>query len=269
MRFLGRSLKLILLFLTLVTTYFLFNNGKFVFGLKVEDLDRQVYDNYKELTTLDINLDLSNIVIEATDKPMIEVEYPVYKEKDLQITVAQEGQTLKIDQKTKKKFMNVAWPSTKGAQAKTIIRLPQDFTLDQINLDLSMGSLLMNTIKVKHSQMNLDMGSLDVKGAQLGAVDAVLSMGSIDFQEVELAGDSNFELSMGSLTGSMKVVHGQVKMDVSMGSVDLDMYDGYYQYKTQASMGDVNIKDSQSDQAHGDYDAILDLDVSMGDITIY
>ena len=268
MKILRRILVLFLVLIVGALGIFYRNNGKLVFGVQIEDVNTHGFDNYQDIKAIDVDLELNELIIEASDKPMIEVEYPVYKDKDLQIVVAQEGNTLRICRRDNKKLINIAWPSFNEDQSKTIIRIPKNHALEDLKLQLNMGELRLNDIHSAKTKLTLNMGSLKATQSKLGALNADLDMGSVDFEEVELSGDSKFELDMGSFNGSMKVGQGHVRMDVSMGSVDLQMYDGHYKYKTDVSMGDVKLKNTDEGSDSQDYDAVIEIDVSMGDITV-
>ena len=260
-----KTLKALLLFILAGICIFYLTGGRFVLGSSVKEMDTQNFDNYKDIKALDIDLNLNEVMIEPSDEPMIEVEYPVYSNQAVQIKVNQEGDTLRITD-SGKKFAHVDFPFFHNSLALTTVRIPKDYILDQMTFKLDMGSLSVSEVKSRQTALDLQMGSLTADYANLGALTADLNMGSIAFDEVELAGDSDLDLDMGSFDGSMKASKGTVKMKVSMGSVDLEMYDGNYKYLTDADMGDISVNnDGNSSQ---EYDAVIDIKASMGNVDI-
>lgn len=85
-----------------------------------------------------------------------------------------------------------------GDKAPVItITVPRDFVAEELDLELSMGSLEMKGLSARRSSLNTGMGEMIVKDFSSGDCDIEIGMGSLEFTG-ELTGNGSIDCGMGS-----------------------------------------------------------------------
>lgn len=151
------------------------------------------------------------------------------------------------------------------------IALPE-IELEQIELNLNLGSADLGTLKAKSIQADLALGSLYADELQTGQLDATLALGSAEFGTVQ-AERVTIENAQGDVTISRLVGASQVQVTDQMGNIALTLGEKADGYSVQAACGLGSITVSGTKQA-SPYSAnskaanAVILDAALGDITL-
>lgn len=151
------------------------------------------------------------------------------------------------------------------------IALPE-IELEQIELNLNLGSADLGTLKAKSIQADLALGSLHADELQTGQLDATLALGSAELGTVQ-AERVTIENAQGDVTISRLVGASQVQVTDQLGNIALTLGEKADGYSVQAACGLGSIAVSGAKQA-SPYSAnskaanAVILDAALGDITL-
>lgn len=151
------------------------------------------------------------------------------------------------------------------------IALPE-IELEQIELNLNLGSADLGTLKAKSIQADLALGSLYADELQTGQLDATLALGSAELGTVQ-AERVTIENAQGDVTISRLVGVSQVQVTDQLGNIALTLGEKADGYSVQAAGGLGSITVSGAKQA-SPYSAnskaanAVILDAALGDITL-
>ena len=151
------------------------------------------------------------------------------------------------------------------------IALPE-IELEQIELNLNLGSADLGTLKAKSIQADLALGSLYADELQTGQLDATLALGSAELGTVQ-AERVTIEDAQGDVTISRLVGASQVQVTDQLGNIALTLGEKADGYSVQAACGLGSITVSGAKQA-SPYSAnskaanAVILDAALGDITL-
>ena len=151
------------------------------------------------------------------------------------------------------------------------IALPE-IELEQIELNLNLGSADLGTLKAKSIQADLALGSLYADELQTGQLDATLALGSAELGTVQ-AERVTIENVQGDVTISRLVGASQVQVTDQLGNIALTLGEKADGYSVQAACGLGSITVSGAKQA-SPYSAnskaanAVILDAALGDITL-
>lgn len=151
------------------------------------------------------------------------------------------------------------------------IALPE-IELEQIELNLNLGSADLGTLKAKSIQADLALGSLYADELQTGQLDATLALGSAELGTVQ-AERVTIENAQGDVTISRLVGASQVQVTDQLGNIALTLGEKADSYSVQAACGLGSITVSGAKQA-SPYSAnskaanAVILDAALGGITL-
>ena len=151
------------------------------------------------------------------------------------------------------------------------IALPE-MELEQIELNLNLGSADLGTLKAKSIQADLALGSLYADDLQTEQLDATLALGSAELGNVQ-AERVTIENAQGDVTISRLVGASQVQVTDQLGNIALTLGEKADGYSVQAACGLGSITVSGAKQA-SPYSAnskaanTVILDAALGDITL-
>ncbi len=151
------------------------------------------------------------------------------------------------------------------------IALPE-MELEQIELNLNLGSADLGTLKAKSIQADLALGSLYADDLQTEQLDATLALGSAELGNVQ-ADRVTIENAQGDVTISRLLGASQVQVTDQLGNIALTLGEKADGYSVQAACGLGSITVSGAKQA-SPYSAnskaanTVILDAALGDITL-
>ena len=151
------------------------------------------------------------------------------------------------------------------------IALPE-IELEQIELNLNLGSADLGTLKAKSIQADLALGSLYADELQTGQLDATLALDSAELGTVQ-AERVTIENAQGDVTISRLVGASQVQVTDQLGNIALTLGEKADGYSVQAACGLGSITVSGAKQA-SPYSAnskaanAVILDAALGNITL-
>lgn len=151
------------------------------------------------------------------------------------------------------------------------IALPE-IELEQIELNLNLGSADLGTLKAKSIQADLALGSLYADDLQTEQLDATLALGSAELGNVQ-ADRVTIENAQGDVTISRLLGASQVQVTDQLGNIALTLGEKADGYSVQAACGLGSITVSSAKQA-SPYSAnskaanTVILDAALGDITL-
>lgn len=151
------------------------------------------------------------------------------------------------------------------------IALPE-IELEQIELNLNLGSADLGTLKAKSIQADLALGSLYADELQTGQLDATLALGSAELGTVQ-AEHVTIENAQGDVTISCLVGASQVQVTDQLGNIALTLgekADGY-SVQTACGLGSITVsgaKQASPYSANSKAANAVILDAALGDITL-
>lgn len=151
------------------------------------------------------------------------------------------------------------------------IALPE-MEMEQIELNLRLGSADLGELKAKRITADLALGSLYADDLQTEQLDATLALGSAELGNVQ-ADRVTIENAQGDVTISRLVVASQVQVTDQLGDITLALGGSAADYSVQAKCGLGSITVSGAKQA-SPYSAnskaanTVILDAALGDITL-
>lgn len=151
------------------------------------------------------------------------------------------------------------------------IALPE-IELEQIELNLNLGSADLGTLKAKSIQADLALGNLYADELQTGQLDATLALGSAELGTVQ-AERVTIENAQSDVTIDRLVGASQVQVTDQLGNIALTLGEKADGYSVQAACGLGSITVSGAKQA-SPYSAnskaanAVILDAALGDITL-
>lgn len=151
------------------------------------------------------------------------------------------------------------------------IALPE-IKLEQIELNLNLGSADLGTLKAKSIQADLALGSPYADELQTGQLDATLALGSAELGTVQ-AERVTIENAQGDVTISRLVGASQVQVTDQLGNIALTLGEKADGYSVQAACGLGSITLSGAKQvspysANSKAANAVILDAALGDITL-
>lgn len=147
-----------------------------------------------------------------------------------------------------------------------------EIELEQIELNLNLGSADLGTLKAKSIQADLALGSLYADELQTGQLDATLALGSAELGTVQ-AERVTIENAQGDVTIDRLLGASQVQVTDQLGNIALTLGEKADGYSVQAACGLGSITVSGAKQA-SPYSAnskaanAVILDAALGDITL-
>ena len=151
------------------------------------------------------------------------------------------------------------------------IALPE-IELEQIELNLNLGSADLGTLKAKSIQADLALGSLYADELQTGQLDATLALGSAGLGTVQ-AERVTIENAQGDVTISRLVGASQVQVTDQLGNIALTLGEKADGYSVQAAcgLGSITVSGAKQASPYGANskaaNAVI-LDAALGDITL-
>lgn len=151
------------------------------------------------------------------------------------------------------------------------IALPE-IELEQIELNLNLGSADLGTLKAKSIQADLALGSLYADELQTGQLDATLALGSAELGTVQ-AERVTIENAQGDVTISRLVGVSQVQVTDQLGNIALTLgekADGY-SVQTACGLGSITVsgaKQASPYSANSKAANAVILDAALGNITL-
>lgn len=151
------------------------------------------------------------------------------------------------------------------------IALPE-IELEQIELNLNLGSADLGTLKAKSIQADLALGSLYADELQTGQLDATLALGSAELGTVQ-AERVTIENAQGDVTISRLVGASQVQVTDQLGNIALTLGEKADGYSVQAAcgLGSITVSGAKQESPYSANskaaNAVI-LDAALGDITL-
>lgn len=214
---------------------------------------------------LDLDLDCSEVAfVRSNAADEITLRFENFYSDWLERTVDEDS--FKVQYKIPKGYISGSDPTPTLS-----IALPE-IELEQIELNLNLGSADLGTLKAKSIQADLALGSLYADELQTGQLDATLALGSAELGTVQ-AERVTIENAQGDVTISRLVGASQVQVTDQLGNIALTLGEKADGYSVQAACGLGSITVSGAKQA-SPYSAnskaanAVILDAALGDITL-
>lgn len=219
----------------------------------------------KQVQTMVLNLDCGEVAfVRSNAADEITVRFENFYSGWLERTVDESGFSVRY--KIPKGYISGSDPTPTLS-----IALPE-IELEQIELNLNLGSADLGTLKAKSIQADLALGSLYADELQTGQLDATLALGSAELGTVQ-AERVTIENAQGDVTISRLVGASQVQVTDQLGNIALTLGEKADGYSVQAACGLGSITVSGAKQA-SPYSAnskaanAVILDAALGDITL-
>lgn len=219
----------------------------------------------KQVQTMVLDLDCGEIAfVRSNAADEITLRFENFYSDWLERTVDEDS--FKVQYKIPKGYISGSDPTPTLS-----IALPE-IELEQIELNLNLGSADLGTLKAKSIQADLALGSLYADELQTGQLDATLALGSAELGTVQ-AERVTIENAQGDVTISRLLGASQVQVTDQLGNIALTLGEKADGYSVQAACGLGSITVSGAKQA-SPYSAnskaanAVILDAALGDITL-
>ena len=219
----------------------------------------------KQVQTLALDLDCGEVAfVRSSAADEITLRFENFYSDWLERTVDEDSFT--VQYKLPKGYISGSDPTPTLS-----IALPE-MELEQIELNLNLGSADLGTLKAKSIQADLALGSLYADDLQTEQLDATLALGSAELGNVQ-ADRVTIENAQGDVTISRLVGTSQVQVTDQLGNIALTLGEKADGYSVQAACGLGSITVSGAKQA-SPYSAnskaanAVILDAALGDITL-
>ena len=219
----------------------------------------------KQLQTLALDLDCGEVAfVRSNAADEITLRFENFYSDWLERTVDEDSFT--VQYKLPKGYISGSDPTPTLS-----IALPE-IELEQIELNLNLGSADLGTLKAKSIQADLALGSLYADDLQTEQLDATLALGSAELGNVQ-ADRVTIENAQGDVTISRLLGASQVQVTDQLGNIALTLGEKADGYSVQAACGLGSITVSGAKQA-SPYSAnskaanTVILDAALGDITL-
>lgn len=219
----------------------------------------------KQVQTMVLNLDCGEVAfVRSNAADEITVRFENFYSGWLERTVDESGFSVRY--KIPKGYISGSDPTPTLS-----IALPE-IELEQIELNLNLGSADLGTLKAKSIQADLALGSLYADELQTGQLDATLALGNAELGTVQ-AERVTIENAQGDVTISRLVGASQVQVTDQLGNIALTLGEKADGYSVQAACGLGSITVSGAKQA-SPYSAnskaanAVILDAALGNITL-
>ncbi|WP_291225133.1 DUF4097 family beta strand repeat-containing protein [Gemmiger sp.] len=219
----------------------------------------------KQAQTMVLDLDCGEVAfVRSNAADEITLRFENFYSDWLERTLDEDG--FKVQYKLPKDYISGSDPTPTLS-----IALPE-IELEQIELNLNLGSADLGTLKAKSIQADLALGSLYADELQTGQLDATLALGSAELGTVQ-AERVTIENAQGDVTISRLVGASQVQVTDQLGNIALTLGEKADGYSVQAACGLGSITVSGAKQA-SPYSAnskaanAVILDAALGDITL-
>lgn len=219
----------------------------------------------KQVQTMVLNLDCGEVAfVRSNAADEITLRFENFYSDWLERTVDESGFSVRY--KIPKGYISGSDPTPTLS-----IALPE-IELEQIELNLNLGSADLGTLKAKSIQADLALGSLYADELQTGQLDATLALGSAELGTVQ-AERVTIENAQGDVTIDRLLGASQVQVTDQLGNIALTLGEKADGYSVQAACGLGSITVSGAKQA-SPYSAnskaanAVILDAALGDITL-
>jgi DUF4097 and DUF4098 domain-containing protein YvlB len=212
-------------------------------GPKVE-IDEQKTFDANEINRIDVKTDIGDVNIMESESNKIEVH--IYGEvsknqKDrYQIEIEQNGDTVIVTSKVKKKLFSLPFVSFNGGKRAIDIAIPKGM-INQLEVDSDVGDINMEQVSVKELDISTDVGK--IKADYLEVVKAAIETNVGDTDIKNATGKFDIESDTGKVKLYMETITEDINIESNVGEVV------------------VHVGDSRDTVA-------LDLDTSVGDIDV-
>ena len=213
------------------------------------------YKEFKDIKSLDLNINAADIKIEKGEKFSIKAENLVSK-----IKVKEEDGILKVKQ-------NKVRITTQSA-GSIIITIPTK--LDKFVLNGGAGKVDITNLKAKKAKLSLGFGSVKISEVDLGPTDISGGAGKIS---IEKSAIQDLDLSSGS--GSVRInseLTGKSKINCGVGEIDILLVGDEDSYKITAEKGlgniSINNKNYGDKITSGEGKNVVDIEGGLGNIYI-
>lgn len=219
----------------------------------------------KQVQTMVLDLDCGEVAfVRSNAADEITVRFENFYSDWLERTVEESGFSVRY--KIPKGYISGSDPTPTLS-----IALPE-IELEQIELNLNLGSADLGTLKAKSIQADLALGSLYADELQTGQLDATLALGSAELGTVQ-AERVTIENAQGDVAISRLVGASQVQVTDQLGNIALTLGEKADGYSVQAACGLGSITLSGAKQvspysANSKAANAVILDAALGDITL-
>lgn len=209
------------------------------------------------ITTLDIEVDFTNLTIKTGESLKIETD-------NNNINYKQENQKLEIKEKNKKWFSNYV-------EKELILYLPEDIQFENVKIATGAGKIEIETLNTGKLSFELGAGETEIRNLKVSKeceIDG--GAGKLSIKESNI---NNLDLDMG--VGEVNLIStltGKNEINAGVGALNIDLQGEKESYKIQANKGIGSIKidgkEISDGETFGDGKNHIEVDGGIGNIKI-
>lgn len=179
-----------------------------------------IYEEFENITNLDLDIDAYDVRIEEHDGENIIVEGTVRET----LAVTKKGNTLNF--KENDHFFHWDMGSISNGAGTITIKVPKGTVFNQVSIDLDAGSVtIVNSLEARNVEFDVDAGSIDATKIIANRTEFNVDAGGIDIQSLD-SQDTEVDVDAGSFTAIVVGVEQDYSYDVScdLGSLQVGSY---------------------------------------------
>lgn len=229
------------------------NETKSRFDAKPDKIASDNYDITEDITSLVIDVDITDLSIEYGPDAKVEYHYTNYDAPTIDISKGK----LSIKQKNIKKITDVN--NFKG-DCELEITLPDNTKLSNFELSVDCGNVDIRDINADKIEIEADLGNVELKNisSQFFSVDA--DCGNVEIDNSSLGNTVEIDASLGNIELT-KTDFKSADLQADMGAISVS--GDFDELKASCDFGAIDIKSKKSEN-----DIKLDLNTDLGSITV-
>lgn len=237
-------------------------DGEFKIGQETTILEKSPVEEFENIK---IELQSCNIEFITSDDYYIEFDECAgsleYEVKD---------GTLVVSQKSKSVFMSIGFGFSNDRENTLRIYYPEEAALENIILEVDMGSLYINEVNASKVEINCDMGDVEFDKCVASEVIIDTDMGNVELEEI-FADKIDVSANMGNIEISKIDLLEEGTVKCNMGNVEMSFEKPVESYEIYAKieMGELLINDEEHGSTYRSEGEIpLEVTNDMGNIEL-
>ena len=214
---------------------------------------------YSNIDTIDIDINISNLVIKQGTEFKVEAFNVPNNFSSKAI-----GRTLKIKENGNRNLFK------DYEMAKIVIEVPQNTTLNKINVETDIGSILIENVKTNEFDFDSGVGATIIRNVESNRTDINTGSGEIKIEKSKL-NNLDFEAGVGKVKLEAEIT-GISKIEAGVGEINIRLLGNKEDYKinTKTGIGNISIDNKKytNNSSFGNGTNIIRITGGMGNVNI-
>jgi hypothetical protein len=215
-----------------------------------------ILESIEEITSLDINIDVSNVDIEYYDGDNLEISGVLSKySRGINTEKSSNKFIIKEDSKQNINYDN---------SGELVIKLPRSFNGD-LEFSFGVGECEVHDLELNNLVINGGVGSLSLDEVSFNELVLKSGMGEVVLETEKKTGDITIEGGMGEINIALGEINGNLKLDGGMGSTTIKVpVNAPININSDSGFGETKISAKTASETKYNFD----ITVGMGEIEV-